>query len=508
MNSPAEFNRVTFGLPVETFRVSAHIALEERLPIVTEFVLRLLRICGQISLANLREYFGFTDTEALSLMESLTKQGLIELDGDNVRLSGFASERFEEAGGEHPRFSKVELKQDTVTFDLHSFTPLRSERGSLLNDNIIKLDVDEENLGSSIEHAKTAYRYRYPEIASMRKDFREKSYGVYSIEDVESKRRGYVPIPVSFSLDSDRQVVRGIDSAFELIAPPNLLQFFNEQVTKLIPRKLSIEQPSLVEFVETFNIQVMRRFLVGGKFDLKGYLADVHVAKSVKFPKGTTPILGNLYLPQNRERIVSRLIARREGKRRHGKFLSSLAWLVPDYSLWGRGDAFSGTVASLVNQMRSKDLADDLYVFAATEHGTEASMTNRFRVQGLRELHLFRPQVGNEQIMGGRLELMMYPTAFVAVMFHMSLPGNSGLWLPIGFISTLPRHLDTAQKVLCRAMGAGRYAGRARFRPADSQGASQAFDEACSFLSYDSVSTKSQQDTPDSFDDEEEEEGA
>ncbi|MCU0553491.1 MAG: hypothetical protein MUF17_01805, partial [Syntrophales bacterium] len=310
-----------------------------------------------------------------------------------------------------------------------------------------------------------------------------------------------------FSLDTDGQVVRGIDSAFELIAPPDLLQFFSEQVTSLIPRKLSVGQPGLEEFIDTFNIQVMRRYLVGKKFDLNGYLADVHFAKSVKFPKGTTPILGNLYLPPNRERIVSRLIDRREGKRRHGKLLSSLAWLVPDYPLWGRGDTFSGTVASLVNQMRLKDSADDLYVFAAAEHGTEASVTNQFRVQGLRELHLFRPQLGDGPIMGGRLELMMYPTAFVAVMFHMSLPGNSGLWLPIGFISTLPRHLDTAHKVLCRAMGTGRYAGRARFRPADSQGASQAFEEACSFLSYDSVSTKSQQDTSDSFD-EEEEEGA
>jgi hypothetical protein len=32
------FNHVTFGLPVETFRISAYIALEERLPVVTEYV--------------------------------------------------------------------------------------------------------------------------------------------------------------------------------------------------------------------------------------------------------------------------------------------------------------------------------------------------------------------------------------------------------------------------------------------------------------------------------------
>jgi len=63
MDIPSEFNRVTFGLPVESFRVQAHIALEERLPVVTECVetpaylrpsivinfSRLFRIFGQRS---------------------------------------------------------------------------------------------------------------------------------------------------------------------------------------------------------------------------------------------------------------------------------------------------------------------------------------------------------------------------------------------------------------------------------------------------------------------------
>lgn len=126
MNIPSEFNRVTFGLPIETFRVEANIALDERLPVVTEFVLRLLRICGRVSMASFRDYFGFTDSEALSVIESLTRQGLIELMDDEMQLSLFAIERFEESGGDHPRFSKVELRKDTVTFDLISFTPLHS----------------------------------------------------------------------------------------------------------------------------------------------------------------------------------------------------------------------------------------------------------------------------------------------------------------------------------------------------------------------------------------------
>ena len=61
MSNNLAFNRVTFGLPVESFRVEAYISLEERLPVVTEYVLRLIRICNAIPLTALREYFGFSD---------------------------------------------------------------------------------------------------------------------------------------------------------------------------------------------------------------------------------------------------------------------------------------------------------------------------------------------------------------------------------------------------------------------------------------------------------------
>ena len=73
-----QFNRVTFALPVQPFKVTAFISTEERLPAVTEFVLRLLHTCGRVSLAAFRDYFGFSEAEALSVIESLDRQGLYQ----------------------------------------------------------------------------------------------------------------------------------------------------------------------------------------------------------------------------------------------------------------------------------------------------------------------------------------------------------------------------------------------------------------------------------------------
>ncbi|VWX60058.1 conserved hypothetical protein [Burkholderiales bacterium 8X] len=482
MNSALEFNRVTFGLPVETFQIDAYIALEERLPVVTEFVLRLLKVCGRVPLPAIRDYFGFTDGEALAVIESLSRQGLLEVAADEAYLSLFALERFEDAGGNHPRFSKVELKSDTVSFDLFSFTPLRTVGGPLPTDNVLKLAVPDESLGQSVERAKAAYRHRYPEIASLRADLRERSFGVYSVEHVESKRRTYVPIPVTFSLDNEGQVERNVDEAFERIAPPALVQFVHEQVSLQMPKTLSLAMTGLDEFIDAFDLKSMRPYVVAKKFDVHSYLAQVHLAGSVQLGEGVQPVFGNLYLRENRNRIAA-LIRERRDERRHGRLLTSLAWLAPDHVLWGRGESMAQAVTAFSNELQSHRSSDALHLFASADVGQEAQMTDQLRIPGLRNLHFARTTFPDEQLMGGRLELLLYPAGFMVAVFHVQLPGTGGMWAPIGFASTQSGHLNTAHKLLRKAVGGRRYGRRARFNQKDASSPAT-FDEACEFLNY------------------------
>jgi len=149
---------------------------------------------------------------------------------------------------------------------------------------------------------------------------------------------------------------------------------------------------------------------VGKKFDLIRYLTDVHVLRSAKYSRGIDPIFGNLYLLENRERIISRIRARREGKRRHGKLLTSLTWLTPEYSLWGRGESFAEAVGAFTNELSRDKSGDSLYIFSYAEQGQETEVINRFRVSQLKELHFSRPLAPDGMLMGGRLELLLYPT--------------------------------------------------------------------------------------------------
>lgn len=482
MSTIFEFNRVTFGLPVETFRVEANIALEKRLPVVKEFVLRLLRVTGPISLHAFRDFFGFSNSEALSVLESLSSEGFVELVDDLVQLSASATDKFDKAGGELPSFTKVELKTDTVTFDLVHFFPLRAASLAPHQDNLLKLEAPDEAISESVKRARQAYRDRYPEIASSRTDLRERSYGVYSVEDIESKRRGYAPIPVSFSLDINGQVQRTIGGDFERLAPTDLVNFVNERISAEIPSTLSII--NVDEFLGTFELPALNQYLTGRKFDVLRYIADVHVSKSVELPKDVEPILGNLYLPENRDKINGRIAAARSGKRKGpGALLSSLVWLAPDYALWGRGEDFSQAITLFSETLKAEGQGDGIALCAYSEAGQDQQVTTALLVSKLREIHFSRPLPPDGRLMGGRLELMLYPCSFMAAVFHLPAPGEPGLWLPVGFISRQSKHLELAQKLLRTAMSGNRYAARGKGGKAAGARA-QSFEEGLPFLNY------------------------
>jgi hypothetical protein len=186
-----------------------------------------------------------------------------------------------------------------------------------------------------------------------------------------------------------------------------------------------------------FKDTVFSRYVTGQNFDLLGYVDAVHVSKSEKYPEGMEPVLGNLYLQSNRERILARLRDSRSGKHKQEKLLTSVTWLAPNYSLWGRGTAYEETARQLTEELWQTQ--NDLYRVFHERPGGEPTPKNTYRVQDLRDPCILP---SDSQLMGGMFEMLLYPTAFAFVLLHVPLLGNPGLWVPVGFATTLPGHLE------------------------------------------------------------------
>lgn len=213
------FNRITYALPVQPFKVTAFISMQERLPAVTEFVLRLLHTCGRVSLAALRDYFGFSEAEALSVIESLNRQGYVALSEDELTLSEEMRQRFEASPDDCPWVTKLKRRTDVVFFDLLTFSMLGRPEFSFTTPNWVKLNPPPEVVGNSLEKARRAYRESFArverETARSRGEERERSYGVHSIESVEAQKPSFVPLTVSLEVDAKNAVTVKLPKEFE-----------------------------------------------------------------------------------------------------------------------------------------------------------------------------------------------------------------------------------------------------------------------------------------------------
>ena len=477
-----EFNRITFGLPIETYRVDAYVTRDERLPVVTEYVLRLLKICSSLSLTALRDYFGFSDGETLSVIDSLKRQGLVDVSEESIVLSNFALEKFEASGDEYPRFTKVESRRDTVTFDLLSFTPLPSRSNTLLSENVMRLPASNAFIGSSVEFAKAAYYKRFPEIARLSEGLKKDDVNVYSVEDIQSKRRGYLPIPVSFSLNQEGQINRYAEESFEEGAPLELVKAFHEQVSEVFPLSQKADIGAFEEFVDSFDLAFLWKYVLGKSFDLYRYASDLK-AGAVLAPKGVRPLFGNLYLQHNTELLTRRIKTQRTDLR--GKLLQmDVAWLAPDHEFWGRGDTIHQAAHELNSALEGKS-TNEIQLFVRSEPGQEAMLANVLKIPEIKHLHFFRQSAVGDPTMKGRLELFLYPTGFVAALFHLSIPGNSSQWAPVGFLSSLQKHTVAAHRLFELAAGGANYSGRfAESRSQNAQAETPRFADACGFLYY------------------------
>lgn len=480
-----EFNRATFGLPVESYRVDSFITKGERLPVVTEFVLRLLRICGPITVPAFRDYFGFSEAESLAVAESLSRQGLVVLHDEHLDLSPYAVERFDESAEDYPRFTKVEERRDSVTFDLLSFSPLPSRGIGMLHDLCLRLSAPDDAMGKSVERAKAAYFRRFPEIARLSEDLRQDAINVYAVQDIQSKRRGYVPIPMDFLLDEQGQVQRKVETTFEERAAPELVSAFHEQVSNELPGGSPRDMAGFEKFVEVFDVFSFMQYVIGKRFELRRF-AEEAASRAVPLPKGVQAIFGNLYLEHNLELLASRLKARRT-EARYGKVCTSAFWLAPDDVLWGRGDSLPHATRVL-NGLLKEGSHDDLALFLPAEPGAESSVAPIAGVLEQAQVHAYRPGALGGHSFDGRLELFLYPTFFVAALFHVPVPDSPGLLAPVGFISTLPKHVDTAHKLAMSLGVGGGYGGRvhSRRQSTDVRGTSQRPDllSACGFLNF------------------------
>jgi hypothetical protein len=85
---------------------------------------------------------------------------------------------------------------------------------------------------------------------------------------------------------------------------------------------------------------------------------------------------------------------------------------------------------------------NNLYLCFYARSNEQSTLRSTYRIQDSVVHCLPSEGPADNPLTGGRLEVLLYPTAFAFVLLHIPLPENPGLWAPVGFATTLPEHLE------------------------------------------------------------------
>ncbi|MER0431657.1 hypothetical protein ABR859_08310, partial [Aeromonas caviae] len=103
-----QLSKVCYGLPMKSFFMDYTVSKKRELPVVKEFVIRLIYSLSSTSLDTIQDYFGLTSKEMLAIIDDLQEENLVEWEGGKIKLTYYAMSKFtEEDGNLRPTFFEV-----------------------------------------------------------------------------------------------------------------------------------------------------------------------------------------------------------------------------------------------------------------------------------------------------------------------------------------------------------------------------------------------------------------
>ncbi|SDR62952.1 hypothetical protein [Paraburkholderia tuberum] len=444
INEVLAVGEITFAIPAQKFNVSCSISAEESLPVVTEFALRITFVCGSITPAQLQEFFGFSEKETAAVVKALLDERLIQWHEEELELTNYAKARFQDSSDNLPRFFKIQDWSSEVVFDLISFSPAERPARIHRTRSLIELEIkDADKQAKTLQWAEKSFQKYFNQIC------KKERADIYKISEVEAAERFSIPLPCVFRLNFDGQIDirRDIDDA----SFGDRLEIA-EAISDAMANQDRRSNRDFEVFVRRFDYEVLGKYLVEGSFDLRKYVHDLHVGKTVAYedPR-VTPILGALHLKKNAKILrewVRAWTKEEQADGEGGHDAVSGVWLGPRSSMWSRSRA-------------AKDLIQDLHRLMIPtgydqsrrhEVGIRTVVQERADQQALSNVYrdIFpRLFCSSQTVMDGDVEIFLIPDRFVCVLYHFHL-AHHPITVPVGLISSHPLHVASATEVLQR----------------------------------------------------------
>jgi hypothetical protein len=437
-DNAVSYHEIDFLVPAQRFNINFAYVTQKGLPFVREFILRLINL-APMTKSEVSAFFGFSRREADEAVADLVERGELTLsDNGRLTLTEKSSAYFVEIG-DVPRLSTLQESGTSLTFDLATFTCLGKDLPPDKWKAGIAIKVDDESMSKSESLVEKHFQRQFNEIfhkkllsKSLIQDEND-SPTVYTVNSVHKIRQMPLRLSVQFHVDAGGKSVERED--FEVL---NSSDFVHERVALELNR---LTKPSnfmdiakaMLEIGDSETIKL---------FDSKKcslnlqFLDDLNQLEKNNRKKRTT-FLGPIYSAEN-WRLMQKYLAPILASRIESRVevaQNSFVWLAPSDPYWSKTNRLLVSVSDFLNKANTKEkqlYSPTIYLPVAGQDD------HRSAKQWKQELDPFVECAYGlvEGFLGGNVEILYLEQELVAVIYHMSLPENYPVTLPLGFIST------------------------------------------------------------------------
>ncbi|CDG89903.1 hypothetical protein [Xenorhabdus bovienii] len=436
-----QLNRVSFGLPTKAFFIDYTVSQKRQLPVVKEFIIRVLHSIGNSPVSLIQSYFGFTAAETQAVLDDLIEESLIKWNDDEIELTNHALENFEEVEGNMlPRFFEVVDKTDTVFFELSEFRMLpKTVQRSGLSSTSISLSLPDDCFEKLNDKARSAFDSNFEHFREAVKG--EDTYSdreeLYKINHVNSKYDIGIPIPVEYYIDTNAPNV--LQTAYESTALDEWdtsKSLFNYMDTAISSKNDSNSAKDFSDYLSVTDDPILINYWDENRDRLNTELLLKHYeVGTANQSKDTQLIVGNLYTDFNSDAIFEQLKELFKQKPKS----SGLIWLTKaDNGTWGRTKELGSLVDSIVDLFDKRKKTSEAVLVIPCSSKQESYNQRKIYCNIDAKLMDCEKRFG-----GDSCEVLLIPNIMVACLHHLPLSDNRNISLPVGYVSFAPKFIES-----------------------------------------------------------------
>lgn len=432
---------------MKSFFMDYTVTKKRELPVVKEFVIRLIYSLSSTTIDIIQSYFGLTNKEILAIIDDLLEEHLIEWEEDKVKLTYYAMSKFtEEDGTIRPTFFEVTDETSPVDFELYSFRILSSDvRCSGSPDFSISLNLPDEcyrHLSTKAQKAFDANFNLFRKLVLKEDVFSERKE-LHKINQVSERYDATLPLEVEYFINTDspnnlrmEYVSKTVDDWDE-----------NKSFFSIIDSTIKVDimkdqQVSFNNYLEASNDRLIIKYWDDSARTLNiKALVNHYELGFTKLTDDTFMLIGNFYTENNRKILYDRIESIFKDKPEN----SGLIWLTNSESkTWGKTTDLNKLINELY-ELFDKRKRTSKVVLGMTCNSFQEAITLRNNFWKLSNVELIDlpAQYGGEDA-----EFLIIPGVMVASLFHFKLNDKRGVSLPVGYVSFDKKMISEVSKNL------------------------------------------------------------